>query len=573
MKKRIVAYLLLIALVLSGCGESGTGDITLNGGTGNNGNTGNTGEVEEPGTSDVSEMDFSFTERELSAEATGGEQLKAGTQITRAGTYRISGNYSGTVVIDAGDNKVQLILDNANITAADGPAIYVKAADKVFLTLVGENILQDGKTYASGYTADNVDGAIFSRGDLAINGTGTLTVQAGYKHGIVSKDDLVITGGNILVEAPNVALSGKDCVKITSCVLNLTAGTDGIRSDNEEDASRGYVYIKDGMVTVTSDTDGIQAHTALKCDAPIVNITTTSGKGMKAGSDILIAGGSYHIQSQDDCVHSNNTIVISDGTLSLTSGDDGIHADTDLAVSGGDITITKSYEGMEASKLLISGGKMDITASDDGLNAAGGNDGSSMGGRPGQGFFSSSTGEISIGGGYLVINASGDGIDANGPITLSGGTVLVSGPTSGMNGAFDCDGTATVTGGYLIALGSNGMAQGFSAAENQGAALFSFSTQQGGTSFAVCDAQGNVVIAFTAEKTYASAAITAPGLQQGETYTVIVGGTVSNADENGFASSGTVSGGTTLGTFTMSSLIMGSSGGGPGGGGGRPPRP
>ena len=521
---------------------------------------------------DTSGMDFDFSDEEKPNTPGGGETVTAGMTITKEGTYKITGDFTGPVVIDAGKDDVQLILENASITATNGPAIFVKEADKVYITLLGTNTVKDGASYATAYTADNVDGAIFSRGDLAIGGDGSLTVEAVYKHGIVSKDDLSITGGSITVNAPNVALNGKDCVKITACQLNLTAGTDGIRSDNEEDADRGYVYIKDGTIRITSGSDAIQAVTVIKCEEPVITIKTTAGKGLKAKSDILISGGSYTIDSKDDCIHSNHTISYTGGTARLTSGDDGVHADTDLEVTGGEIIVTKSYEGMEASKVLISGGKMNLTATDDGI-AAGGNDGSSIGGRPGQGGFSSSTGEISISGGYILINAAGDGVDSNGPITLSGGVVLVSGPTSGMNGAFDCDGTATVTGGFLLALGSNSMAQGFSTAQNQGAALRTFSSQQGGKNFAVCDANGNVVISFTPSKTYASATITAPGIQLNGTYTIVVGGTLSAADENGFASSGTVTGGTTVGTFTMTSLVLGGSSGPGGGPGGRPPRP
>ncbi len=558
MKKRIIALILGVAFCLAGCGKNGT---QPSGGT--------QGTVEGADTADVSTMDFAFTDRELSHTVEGAVDYTPGTTITREGVYRISGNVTEPIVVEAGEqDKVQLVLDSATIACTDGPGIYVKSGDKVFLTLLGENTLTDGAAYADTYTKDSADGAIFSRADLAVGGTGSLTVSACYKHGIVSKDDLVITGGTVAVTAPNVALTGKDCVKITDCRVTLKAGTDGIRSDNEEDSNRGYVYLKDGEITIQAANDGIQAHTVIKSENPTVTVETTSGKGIKAGSDILVSGGAYQVSSKDDCVHSNHSILISGGEFTLTSDDDGVHADTDLDISGGDIVVTKSYEGLEASRLLISGGKMDITASDDGLNAAGGNDGSSMGGRPGQGFFSSSTGEIQISGGYVIIDAKGDGVDSNGPITFSGGVVLVSGPTNNGNAAFDCDGTAKVTGGHLIAVGSSGMAQGFSSAENQGAILCSFNTLQGGVSFVVCDENGNVVISYTPKKAYQCAAITAPAIQLNKTYTVIVGGTVNGADENGFATTGTVTGGETLGTVTMSSLVMGSGGhgGGPGGG-------
>ncbi len=560
MKKRIIALILSVAFCLAGCGGGNETQPPVN----------NPETVEGADTADVSKMEFSFTDRELSHTVEGAVDYAPGATITREGVYRLSGSIGGPIVVAAGENdKVQLVLDGANISCTDGPGIYIKSGDKVFLTLLGENTLTDGAAYADTYTAEGADGAIFSRADLAIGGTGSLTVNARCKHGIVSKDDLVITGGNITVNAPNVALNGKDCVKLTACTLSLTAGTDGIRSDNEEDSSRGFMYLKDGEITIQATNDAIQAHTVIKSENPTITVKTTSGKGIKAGSDIYLSGGIYNIDSGDDCIHANKTISISGGTATLTSRDDGVHADTDLEISGGELQVTKSYEGLEASRLLISGGKMAVAASDDGLNAAGGNDGSGLGGRPGQGMFSSSTGEIQIGGGYVVVDAKGDGIDSNGSIKLYGGVVLVSGPTNSGNGAFDYDGSAEVTGGYLLALGSAGMAQGFSSAENQGAVLCSFSTLQGGTSFAVCDSEGNVVISFTPQKNYACAAITAPGIQLNQTYTVVAGGAALNADENGFATDGTVEGGQTLGTFTMSSLVLGG-GGGMGGPGGRP---
>lgn len=506
--------------------------------------------------------------------------------ITAAGTYELSGDISDTVVtVAAGKNdKVELVLDNVTIENTNGPAIYIQSADKVCITLKEGtvNTVSDGTDYSMIDGDTNADAAIFSRADLTINGSGTLNVTGNYKHGIVSKDDLIISDTNINAAAQKVGLNGKDCVEITNSVINVTAGSDGIRSDNEEDTSRGYVCLEGAEVNITAANDGIQAETELKASESVVTVNAGGGsnyallsaeesyKGLKAGGNITISSGTYKIDSMDDCIHSNSNISITGGTFELASGDDGIHADTELSVSGGTMDISKSYEGLESSKLLISGGIISVVASDDGLNGAGGSDGSAMGGRFGQGGFSASTGEIIISGGYILVNASGDGIDANGNITVSGGVTLVSGPTSNGNAAFDYDGTATVTGGVLVALGSSGMAQGFTTAENQGAIASSVSYQNAGTSFALCDESGNVIVSFTPEKSYQFAVVTSPGIQSGHTYTIVTGAEIDGADNNGYAENTTLTGGTSAAEIEMTSTLYNAGGMGGRGGMGNP---
>jgi hypothetical protein len=181
--------------------------------------------------------------------------------------------------------------------------------------------------------------------------------------------------------------------------------------------------------------------------------------------------------------------------------------------------------------------------------------------------FGNGVGEIIISGGTLIVNASGDGIDSNGTITVKGGVTLVSGPTNNGNGALDCQSGATVSGGVFIALGSSGMAQGFSNAENQGSICTSFSACNGGTPFALCDSEGKAIVSFTPKKTYSSAVVSAPEIQAGNTYTLVAGGTVENADENGFAHNAIIDGGNTLAEIKMVTLVFGT-----GGMGGRPGR-
>jgi len=592
MKHRI-ALLMALLLLLTGCAASpdASADPTP---------------TQAPTAINTKDMDFSFTDRELAGtwesqkaiNITGngdtfttsgqGAQLTDGQMlITSGGVYVLAGTFSTPVVIRAGEtDKVQLVLNSAEITCADGPAILIESADKVFITLAKgtDNRVTDGASYAS-TEAGSPDGAIFSRADLCLNGSGSLIVTGQYKHGIVSKDDLVIASCTLQVKAASTGLDGKDCVKATGADIAIEAGSNGVRSDNAEDASRGFIYLQDCSLNVVAGSDGLQAQTVLQAENVRMQVTAGGGsdysirnaegswKGLKSGGDMLLNGGEYDVSSRDDCIHSNSNVVITAGTFHLSSGDDGIHADTALTISGGEIFISKSYEGLEASKLTIAGGRISVVASDDGLNAAGGADGSAMGNRFGRGMFSNGVGEIVISGGYTFINAKGDGIDSNNSILVTGGVTLVSGPVSSGNAAFDYDGTAKVTGGVLIATGASGMAQNFSEAEGQGAMLLTF-TQRASGSIALLDASGQVIASFTPDSTYQSAVITAPDVQQGRTYSVLIGGTVEGADDHGFAQHAAITGGQSAGSITMDSMLYGGGqgmGNRPGGGGGRMP--
>ena len=461
-------------------------------------------------------------------------------RITSGGTYTLSGNKKDTMIlVDVGDSDVQLILDGITVQNSEGPALYIQSADKVTVTLNAEtvNTFSDGTSYSITDGGSAPDAAIFSRADLTINGTGTLKVNGNYKHGIVSKDDLIISSGTLQVTANNVGLNGKDCVKINSGNITIQAGSDGIRSDNDEDTSRGYIYLYGGTINITAANDGIQAETILKIEDVALTVKAGGGsstsmsssdesyKGLKAGSDILISGGSFDINSKDDCIHANGTVTLSGGSYTLSSGDDGVHADTDVSISGNatTLTITKSYEGIEGSTVVISGGNISITASDDGINAAGGNDASAMGGRPGFGSFTSSTGKIVISDGTVNIQASGDGIDANGSVEISGGFITVSGPNSGDTSILDFDTSGTISGGIFIGTGASSMAQNFSSSSTQGVIMMSVGSQVAGSTVALKDASGNVIRSHEALLPFSCVIISCPEIKQGQSYTLSAG--------------------------------------------------
>lgn len=484
--------------------------------------------------------------------------------ITEEGTYVISGTLSGgTIAVDVEDSeKVWLVFDGVSVTSEDFAAVYVISADKVFLTLADgtENTLTNGGSFTA-VDDNDVDAVIFSKDDLTINGSGSLTVVSPAGHGIVCKDDLKITGGTFEITAGDGhALSANDSVRIAAGTFVLTGSKDGIQADNDEDEEEGFVYICGGEFTITADRDGISASayaavtdgsititagggSASASDSDFVNSMqqqmqnypygsssqdtaedSTSCKGIKAAGQLTICGGTLVIDSADDGLHSNSDVLICGGTLTICSGDDGVHADETLTVESGVIDIQECYEGLEGMEIYIYDGEISIVASDDGMNAAGGADSSGTGGwRQDDMFGDSSTGDYAlvIEGGYISIDAEGDGIDSNGSLTISGGEIYISGPTNSANGALDYASTGTITGGILVAAGAAGMAENMSEA-SQGCVLISTGSQSACT-ISLSDSSGDVLVEYTTSKSFSSVVISCPEMEAGKTYTLTLG--------------------------------------------------
>ena len=375
-------------------------------------------------------------------------------EITTEGVYTLTGEINGYVKVET-EGDVKLILDNVTIKNSNGPAIYVVSAKNVYIELVGESTLEDSSQY-SGYDED-VTSCIYSKDDLFITGDGTLNIKANYEDGIVSKDDLTVSSGTINIESKDDGIRGKDSVTIKDGTFTINAGGDGIKSTNDEDAEKGIITIEKGTFTIKSNNDGIQAETTLTIEDGTFNITTNgdskssntynewsaktssdeeSTKGIKAGINIIINGGTYDLSTTDDGIHSNGNVTINDGKFNITSDDDAIHADGMVEINKGTFTIS-AHEGVEATYVKINGGDINISASDDGINAGNKSSNYSV--------------AIEINGGNTTIKmGSGDtdGIDSNGNIFINGGTINITG-----NSAFDYDGKAEYNGGTIIVNG------------------------------------------------------------------------------------------------------------------------
>ncbi|MFN2177071.1 MAG: carbohydrate-binding domain-containing protein [Anaerolineales bacterium] len=260
--------------------------------------------------------------------------------------------------------------------------------------------------------------------------------------------------------------------------------------------------------------------------------------------------------------------------MELASGDDGIHADSALTIKGGTLNVTESYEGLESQVITINDGTIHLFTSDDGINATSG--GGDMGGgmRGGMDNFGASDNYVYIHGGYLYMDANGDGLDSNGNFEMTNGVVLVNGPTNNGNGPLDYMSSFKISGGFLVAVGSAGMAQAPSDDSTQYAVLQILDNMQAaGTMIHIETAAGENVLTFLLTKEYQSILISSSVLQNGESYTLFIGGSSSGTPVDGLYTDGTYTPGTQAANFTITSIITGGGGGMfPGGGpGGRRP--
>ena len=234
---------------------------------------------------------------DTAAEVTGKGVTADGTkvEITEPGTYILSGSCkNGRLTVNAGKKtEVKLVLDGLDLSCADNAPLYIPTGKKVTLTLADGSVnkLSDGSTYNTSEEESSVDAAVFSKADLTVNGSGSLTVNGSYKHGIVSKDELVIAGGKLTVTSASTAITGKDAVKILDGEFKLTAGTNGIKSNNSEDAALGFISITGGTFDITSTGDALEAETDLLIDGGTFNIVSGGGSANASKKQGDMPGG------------------------------------------------------------------------------------------------------------------------------------------------------------------------------------------------------------------------------------------------------------------------------------------
>ena len=434
----VVSLLLASSLAFGGCGTAVTSSSSVNAESASTESTGETSADNAAATSESTDsenamesasdinfdleltestIDTEFTDREKSGSYKVSEAVKitlnkttatvsgSGAKadgstitITEEGVYIVSGTLEdGQIIVDASDSdKVQIVLDGVNINCETNAAIYVREADKVFITLAenSSNTLGGGNEYTQ-IDDNTVDGVIFSKSDLVCNGTGSLTIEADYKHGIVSKDDLVITGGTYKITAADNGITAKDQLKILDGSFDIDAANSAVKAKNADNAELGNIYI---------------------------------------------AGGIFTIEAEQDGFHATGSIVVDDGTITVNSGDDGFHAELDTIIRGGTILVEKSNEGLEGKRVVVNGGDITVNASDDGINAANsGDDGANAANSGDGGVNAANSGDDGANATNPGANAAGSGDDDSNAASSNddSSAVVNSGDDSSISGAAD----------------------------------------------------------------------------------------------------------------------------------------
>lgn len=344
-------------------------------------------------------------------------------------------------------------------------------------------------------TANGSDVTVTGNG--AVAGNGVVTIQKAGTYVLRGN----IAEGQLLVDAEEGAeiklvFNGFTISNSSNAPLVFAGGT-SVR-----------IVLKDGTENTVSD---------------LRNSAEENKAAIYTKSDLIISGnGTLAVQGRaEDAIHSETNVTVESGTLNLKAGDDGIHADKTLTIQNGTVNVTESEEGLEGLVVDIQGGIITVTSNDDGINASGG---SSSGEKaPGE---VTEGAAVNIGGGMVTVKAKGDGIDSNGDLTISGGTVVIDGPSDGGNAPIDYDGKGVITGGTVFASGDSGMFQSLNDGSSTQCSIVYYlsSTQAAGTKVIVADSKGNVIYENTnTTQDFNALLFSAADLKQGESYTVTVG--------------------------------------------------
>ena len=293
--------------------------------------------------------------------------------ITSEGVYLISGTAKNvTIYVEAGDtDKVQIVLENLSVTNETMPVIYVKTADKVFVTSKGENTLKVTGTFTKD-DANNLNAVIFSKQDITFNGTGSLNIESS-QNGITGKDDIKITGGTYNITSNSVAIRANDSIRIADGNININAGTDGLHAENSSDDTKGYVFSAKGNIKINATDDCIHGTSVVQIDNGTLLLNGAEGI---EGTYVQINGGKLSINATGDGINAGSksesykvTIEITGGEINITMADgdtDGIDANGDIIISGGTINVTGNstfdYDGtatFTGGTIIVNGTKVD----------------------------------------------------------------------------------------------------------------------------------------------------------------------------------------------------------------------
>jgi len=456
------------------------------------------------------------------------------------------------IIQAAKGDLIRLIFDNFAIHNSSGPAIFVDKAKKVVINLVqnSNNSLSDGAVYS--FADPDANAALFSKADLTIFGTGSLTVDGDFKDGISGKDGLIIKNGHYLIHSADDGIRGKNYLIIQNADISVESGGDGLKSDETTDPKPGNVTIENSKFYSITGGDGISAKGSIGINKGYYHITSGGGyeadtsslsqTGFKADNSIFLNPDSVYINAVDHAIDSHTEIQVSGGLYSIYTARAGLHSNSKITVKDGNLYIIRAMEGFESKQMNIEGGNIKIHSIDDCFSVTAGYD---------VDFDDQSL--LKITDGNLVLDCIlGDGIDSNGDIEISGGKVIIHGPQEAPEVAIDFNGELNINGGFLIGSGTNSDLMEFPDTTSLQNSLVAIFTQNypAKTIFHISDDQGTGIVTFTPNDPYQSIIFSSANLLKGRTYRIYLEGSVDDPGKDGI-SEGTYTPGVLMAEFIL----------------------
>ena len=318
---------------------------------------------------------------------------------------------------------------NTNATTNSATTTATKTNQSSYFTEKDNDTSYDESTASkielSGSSANvSGDGVTVSESTVTITKSGTYVIS-GQSDGVQIKIEadksadvhLVLKGATMT--NTNAAISATAAGHV---YLTLAEGTTNSLSDSSSNSDEKADAALFSKVDLTINGKGT------------LNVDGKKNNGIKANDTLHITGGTYNITAVGDAFNVNDELNITGTTMTIDAKEDGIHASGDLVIDSGTYNVKNSTEGLEGKSITINGGDISIYSTDDGVNAANKN------AQQSEIFFTMNGGNLTV----EVGQGDTDPIDSNGNITVTDGTIKMTGQTG-----FDFDGTATYTGGDI----------------------------------------------------------------------------------------------------------------------------
>ena len=521
-------------------------DATISGGTG----------IAVSNTNKKSTLIITACENTENEVASKGDDVNA---IHVKGTLKING--TGTIKVSAKKNGIKVskglsIADSTiNLTAGN----HALSARFIETENAKINVLSAEKDALNAECDDETQEFTLNEGYVSLKNSKIIASVSG--DGIQADTFVYITGGSVDIETSATFVSYS-----AESMAAYDLSEDDFRYIKSGDT---YKKVADDVATKGARYAMIQSAKGIKCGEIKYEIDGTEYAVTKNSNYFIVIDGTrVKIDSSDDAIHTNSgNVLIKGGTLDLTTLDDGIHADELVKIDGGEITVNGSYEGIEGAYVEIGGGTIYITASDDGINAAS-DDGINAASDDGINAASddeSVNEHIIISGGTITVDASGDGLDSNGTIYVTGGTLIVYGPTTGADTGLDADGGILIDGGNVFVASSKEMLEIPASNSKSNMLVYGVNTVPAGSEIILTNADSGEMVRITLKKQAQAIILSTPELATNGTYSLY-------ADENLLASFSVTDTITAIGVRSNGGQ-GGQPGGQPGGQGGNPPAP